>query len=139
MVEVLGVTEKSGRKVPASLLADIVSARYEELFSLVRHELKRSGCDLRISAGMVMTGGGSNIRGAIELAEMCFDMPVRHGFADRISGLTEAAVDPTLATGVGLLLHGFQQQYEGAYGVPSIGSHATGVWTRMKEWFNGNF
>lgn len=139
MIDVLGVSERSGRKISARMLSDIVSARYEELFSLVRRELKRSGCDIRIPAGMVMTGGGSNIRGAIELAETCFEMPVRHGFADRVSGLSEVAMDSTLATGVGLLLHGFQQQYEGTYGMPNLGTHARGVWARMKEWFNGNF
>ncbi len=139
MIEVLSVNERPGRKISAKVLSDVVSARYEELFSLVRNELRRSGFEERVAAGMVMTGGGSNVRGAIELAEMCFEMPVRHGCASQVSGLTEATVNPSMATGVGLLLHGFQQQYEGGYNVIALNDNGKGIWARMKEWFNGNF
>lgn len=139
MIEVLGVSERPGRKISAKVLADVVSARYEELFTLVRNELRRSGFEQRIAAGMVMTGGGSSVQGAIELAEMCFEMPVRHGCAHQVSGLVEATANPSLATGVGLLLHGFQQQYEGGYNVPVLNDNDKGMWARMKAWFHGNF
>lgn len=139
MLEVLSVNERPGRKISAKVLSEVVSARYEELFSLVRNELRRSGFEQRIAAGMVMTGGGSCIQGAIELAELCFEMPVRLGSAHHVSGLVEATVNPSLATGVGLLLHGFQQQYEGGYNVPALNDSGKGMWARMKEWFHGNF
>lgn len=139
MIEVLGVSERPGRKISAKVLADVVSARYEELFTLVRNELRRSGFEQRIAAGMVMTGGGSGVQGAIELAELCFEMPVRHGCAHHVSGLVEATANPSLATGVGLLLHGFQQQYEGGYNVPILSDNDKGMWARMKAWFHGNF
>lgn len=86
-----------------------------------------------------MTGGGSCIKGAIELAEMCFEMPVRQGYVHQISGMVEATANPSLATGVGLLLHGFQQQYEGGYNVAVLNDSSKGVWKRMKAWFHGNF
>ena len=79
------------------------------------------------------------IKGAIELAEMCFEMPVRQGCAHHVSGLAEATANPSLATGVGLLLHGFQQQYEGGYNVPVLSDNSKKMWARMKEWFQGNF
>ena len=139
MIEVLGVNERPGRKISAKALSDVVSARYEELFSLVRNELRRSGFEDLVAAGIVLTGGASNVHGAIELAEMCFEMPVRHGCAHQISGLTEASSNPSLSTGVGLLLHGLQQQYEGGYNMPVLGDSASGMWTRMKKWFHGNF
>lgn len=139
MLEVLSVNERPGRKISAKVLSDVVSARYEELFSLVRNELRRSGFEQRIAAGMVMTGGGSCVKGAIELAELCFEMPVRQGCAHHVSGLVEATANPSMATGVGLLLHGFQQQYEGGYNVPVLSDSSKGIWSRMKEWFNGNF
>ncbi len=138
MIEVLSVNERLDRKVSTKALADVVSARYEELFSLVRNELHRSGFEELIAAGVVLTGGASKVNGAIELAEMCFEMPVRHGCAQQMAGLAEATSNPSLATGVGLLLHGFQQQYEGGYNVPVL-SDRRGMWTRMKKWFNGNF
>ena len=138
MIDVLSVNERMDRKISTKALSDVVSARYEELFSLVRNELRRSGFEDQIAAGIVLTGGASKINGAIELAEMCFEMPVRHGSAQQIAGLAEATANPSLATGVGLLLHGFQQQYEGGYNVPVLGD-SRGMWTRMKKWFNGNF
>ena len=139
MIDVLSVNERPGRKISARALSDVVSARYEELFSLVRNELRRSGFEDLVAAGVVLTGGASMVRGAIELAEMCFEMPVRHGCAHQISGLLEATSDPSLATGVGLLLHGLQQQYEGGYNVPVLSDSASGMWLRMKKWFHGNF
>ena len=139
MIEVLSVNERPGRKISAKALSDVVSARYEELFSLVRNELRRSGFEDLVAAGIVLTGGASNVNGAIELAEMCFEMPVRHGCAHQIAGLSEASSNPSLSTGVGLLLHGLQQQYEGGYNVPVLSDNAIGVWTRMKKWFHGNF
>lgn len=139
MIEVLSVNERPGRKISSKALSDVVSARYEELFSLVRNELRRSGFEDLVAAGIVLTGGASKVNGAIELAEMCFEMPVRHGCAQQIAGLAEATTNPSLATGVGLLLHGFQQQYEGGYNVPVLSDGNSGVWLKMKKWFNGNF
>ena len=107
MFEVASVNDRPGRKISAKALSDVVAARYEELFSLVRNELRRSGFEDRMAAGIVLTGGASNVRGAIELAELCFEMPVRKGCAHYVSGLAEATENPSFATGVGLLLHGF--------------------------------
>lgn len=139
MIDVLSVNERPGRKISARALSDVVSARYEELFSLVQNELRRSGFEDLIAAGVVLTGGASKVHGAIELAELCFEMPVRLGCAEQISGLSEVSSNPSLATSVGLLLYGFQQQYEGGYNVPVLNDGASGMWLRMKQWFHGNF
>ncbi|MCX7117976.1 MAG: cell division protein FtsA [Legionellales bacterium] len=139
MIEVLSVNERPGRKVSAKALSDVVSARYEELYTLIRHELKRSGFEDAIAAGIVLTGGASSVSGAIELAELCFEMPVRHGCVHHISGLTEALSNPSLSTSVGLLLHGLQQQFEGGYNVSVLNESTAGLWMRMKKWFHGNF
>lgn len=138
MIDVSSVSDRTGRKISTKALSDVVSARYEELFTLIRNELHRSGFEDLIAAGIVMTGGASNVKGAIELAELCFEMPVRHGSPQAMNGLADVIENPALATSVGLLLHGFQQQYEGTYHVPTL-NDANGVWTRMKKWFNGNF
>lgn len=139
MLEVASVNDRPGRKISARALADVVSARYEELFSLVREELHRSGFEDRMAAGIVITGGASNVRGAIELAELCFEMPVRKGCAYPISGLGDAADNPSYATAVGLLFHGLKQQYEGGYDMPTMGDNAKNMWSRVREWFQGNF
>lgn len=139
MIEVSSMNDRPGRKIAAKVLSDVVSARYEELFNMVRSELQRSGFADLIAAGIVLTGGASCVNGAIELAEMCFQMPVRHGSAQNLLGLSEVVADPSLATAVGLLLHGYQQQYEGGYNLRPAGDRAEGVWTRMRKWFNVNF
>lgn len=140
MVEVLSVNEHPGRKVSTRMLSEVISARYEELFLLVHNELRRSGFEDLIAAGIVLTGGASNIKGAVELASSCFDMPVRQGCTHRVSGLQEATMNSSLATGVGLMLYGFQQQYTGGYNGPKLSDpNSQSVWARMKQWFHGNF
>ncbi|MDR3441650.1 MAG: cell division protein FtsA [Legionella sp.] len=139
MLEVASVNDRPGRKISARALSDVVSARYEELFTLVRNELRRSGFEDRMAAGIVLTGGAANVHGAIELAELCFEMPVRKGYAQQVSGLAEVTENPSFATSVGLLLHGFQQQYDARYSIPTMNENSRGVWVRMKEWFQGNF
>jgi cell division protein FtsA len=138
MIEVTSVSERLCRKISTKALGDVVSARYEELFELVLNEIRSSGFEDLIGAGIVLTGGGSNVKGAIELAEMSFEMPVRHGAAQQMQGLADAIANPSLATSVGLLLHGYYQQNDGGYTGPLMGD-SSGVWTRMKKWFNGNF
>ncbi|HAF87288.1 MAG: cell division protein FtsA [Legionellaceae bacterium] len=138
MIEVMGVNERPGRKISAKVLSEVVSARYEELFSLVRNELRRSGFEHRIPAGMVITGGGANVQAALELAEICFEMPVRIGLAHGVVGLADEAKNSSLATGVGLLLHGYQQLYEQNYSMPIL-ADSKSVWARMRAWFHGNF
>jgi cell division protein FtsA len=139
MIDVMGINERPGRKISARALSDVVAARYEELFTLVLNEIRRSGFADLIAAGVVLTGGASDVYGGIELAEMCFEMPVRHGCAHGVAGLPEATASSSLATGVGLLLHGFQQQYEGGYNGPVLIDTASNLWSRMKKWFQGNF
>ena len=139
MIEVLSVNERPGRKISAKALAEVVSARYEELFLLIRHELHASGFDELVAAGMVLTGGASNVHGAVELAEMCFEMPVRQGLVPELVGLSDEMMTPSWATGVGLLLHGFHQQVEAGYNGFALRDTANGVWTKMKQWFRGNF
>lgn len=139
MIEVVSMNDRPGRKISSKVLSDVVSARYEELFTLVRNELRRSGFENRIAAGLVITGGGSCVQGAIELAESCFEMPVRHGQPQQVTGLPEAIDNYSLSTSVGLLLHGFQQQYDGGYSVQVLNDNGKNILNRMREWFKGNF
>ncbi len=139
MIDIGGMNERADRKIPSKMLSDVVSARYEELFNMVRSELQRSGYQDLIAAGIVLTGGASTVKGAIDLAELCFQMPVRLGAAENSMGLSSEIVnDPSLATAVGLLLHGFQQQND-SYALRASGGKTDGVWTRMRKWFNVNF
>lgn len=139
MIEVASVNERPGRKISAKVLADVVSARYEELLTLVKNEIRRSGFEPLLAAGIVMTGGASKAKGVIELAELVFEMPVRLGVSQDMKGLPEAKSNPSFATSVGLLLHGYQQLFEGSYTTPTLMDAKKNLFLRMKEWFQGNF
>lgn len=136
-IEVPSVGERPPRRLARQTLAEVVEPRYEELFSLVQAELRRSGFEDMIAAGIVLTGGSAKMEGAIELAEEVFHMPVRLGIPQHVSGLSDVVRNPIHATGVGLLLFGARGIAHG--GERNIGAGVGGVWQRMKEWFQGNF
>jgi cell division protein FtsA len=88
------------------MLNEIVEPRAQELFALVRDELKRAGLDTQIPAGLVLAGGGAKLSGLIELAENMFSLPVRLAAPRGLEGMPEALSQPEYATAVGLLLYG---------------------------------
>ena len=116
----------------------VVEPRYEELLTLVQAELRRSGFEDLIAAGIVLTGGSSKIEGLVELAEEVFHMPVRLGIPQSVIGLVDVVRNPIYATGVGLLLFGHQNRAQRVFDA-NIGRGVRGVWERMKSWFQGNF
>ena len=126
------------RRLARQRLAEVVQPRYEELLLLVQAELRRSGYERLLVAGIVLTGGGSKIDGLIQLAEEIFHVPARLGAPGHVSGLSEMAQGPIYATGVGLLLFGQRQNREGLMQT-HLNEGMQGVWERMKSWFKGNF
>jgi len=137
-IEVPSVGERPPRRLARQTLAEVVEPRYEELLSLIQAELRRSGFENLIAAGIVMTGGSSKMEGVIELAEEIFHMPVRLGSPQYVTGLVDVVRNPIYATGVGLLLFGNQHRNDRG-GDSAVGVNAKGVWERMKNWFKGNF
>lgn len=133
-IEVPSVGDREPRRLSRQILADVVEPRYSELFELVQAEIRRSGFESIIAAGMVITGGGSKMEGVIELAEEVFHMPVRQGMPQHIKGLVDVVKNPIYATGVGLLLYG--KDDEGHHRERSTGSFDS-IWDRMKSWFGG--
>ena len=137
-IEVPSVGERPPRRLARQTLAEVVEPRYEELLTLIQAELRRSGFEDLIAAGIVMTGGSSKMEGVVELAEEIFHMPVRLGSPQYVTGLVDVVRNPIYATGVGLLLFGDQHRSDrGSDSV--VGGSAKGVWERMKNWFKGNF
>ncbi|OGT78835.1 MAG: cell division protein FtsA, partial [Gammaproteobacteria bacterium RIFCSPLOWO2_02_FULL_52_10] len=137
-IEVPSVGDRPSRRLARQTLAEVVQPRYEELFSLVQAELRRSGYEELIAAGVVLTGGSSKMEGAVELAEEIFHMPVRVGIPQFVSGLSDVVKNPIYSTGVGLLLFG-QKQLQNAIPGMNFDSSVKGVWQRMRNWFQGNF
>jgi len=137
-IEVPSVGDRPPRRLARQTLAEVVEPRYEELFALVRDELRRSGFEELIAAGVVLTGGSAKMEGAVELAEEVFHTPVRLGIPQYVEGLVDVVRNPIHATGVGLLLYG----KAAALARADSGSNRGGLFSafeRMKAWFQGNF
>ncbi|MDX1755769.1 MAG: cell division protein FtsA [Marinobacter sp.] len=137
-IKVPSVGDRAPRDLSRQALAEVVEPRYEELFTLVQSELRRSGFEDLIPAGIVITGGSSTMEGVVELAEEIFHMPVRLACPQAVAGMTEVVNNPIYATGVGLLIYGFRQMDLGVE--PVLKSEdAPSLVERMKNWFTGNF
>ncbi len=135
LVEVSGVGDRPGRTLTKRALAEVVGPRYEELFHLVKAELYRSGFEEFIAAGVVLTGGASNVSGSVELAEKIFKLPVRLGHPQYITGNNEVTTNGMYATSTGLLLYGYQQQCEQRKPNVLFGRKIA----RIKNWLCENF
>ena len=134
-IKVPSVGERPPRDLSRQALAEVVEPRYEELFTLVLAELRRSGFEDMLPAGIVLTGGTSKMEGVVELAEEIFHMPVRLGAPQNVSGLRDIVNNPIYSTGVGLLHYGLKQQ--GGHGTESY-EPSDSTWGRIKNWFQRN-
>ncbi len=136
-VQVPGVGERPSRELSRQTLAEVVGPRYEELFTLVLAELRRSGFEDLTASGVVLTGGSAKMEGAVELAEEIFHLPVNLASPSGIAGLTDIVRDPIYATGVGLAMYGHKQETQ-SDGHDRRGDLAGGWYARLKSWLSEN-
>jgi len=132
-IQVPGVGGREPKQISRSVLAAIIEPRVEEILSLTLQEMKKSKFFDLLTAGVVLTGGGSLMQGMVELAEKTFDVPVRTGKPTGISDLEEMASSPIYSTGVGLILYGWEQMKEGK---SSSRLKAKGWFRKMKNIFS---
>ena len=137
-IKVPSVGDRPPRDLSRQALAEVVEPRYDELFTLVQAELRRSGFEDLIPAGIVLTGGTSKMEGVVELAEEIFHMPVRVGLPQTVAGLTDIVRNPIYSTGVGLLQYGATRQEDGPGRGGKVAAKA-GAWTRFRGWLQNNF
>ena len=90
--------------VPRSILKGIIAPRVEETFELLREKIKASGVAIEPGAGIVLTGGASQLAGVRELAIRVFDRPVRLGKPRRVPHLGDAAAGPAFSATAGVIL-----------------------------------
>jgi cell division protein FtsA len=133
-IQVPSVGDRPARGLSRQSLAEVVEPRYDELFTLVQAELRRSGYEDLVAAGIVLTGGTSKMEGVVELAEEIFHMPVRLGSPQNVSGLSDIVNNPIYSTGVGLL-HYAQKQHENGRTV--YRETKPNLWQQIKKWFQG--
>lgn len=136
-IKVPSVGERKDRDLSRQALAEVVEPRYDELFTLIQAELRRSGYEDLIAAGIVLTGGSSKMEGVVELAEEIFHMPVSIGKPGNVTGLSDIVRNPIYATAVGLLQYGAKQIREEVVVPPA--ENMSGMVGKVKSWFLGNY
>ena len=132
-IEVEMVHGEQKQVVPISDLIRIIEPRAQELLSIVHDEIVQRRLESFITTGMVLTGGGSLLKGLEPLAEKILDMPVRIGHPKVPFSIPDSLKSPIYATGYGLLLHTIKKQKENEMSELS-GPLIKKVFNRMKAW-----
>jgi cell division protein FtsA len=134
-ISVPGVGGREQREVSKEVLASIIEPRVEEIFALTLREIQRTEYAEMLGAGIVLTGGVSQMEGIKELAEKVFEMPVKIGVPYGFGGLTEAAKSPAHATGVGLCMFGLEQRNRSKTKRSFAGEDSfVRIFDKMKQW-----
>jgi len=120
-IELPSVGGRESRTLERHTLVDVIEPRYSELLGLVKKELYKlgyaadaDGLKQQLAAGIVITGGGAQIRGLVEVAEQVFDnMQVRIGIPQNVQGLADDISSPAYSTALGLLRYKNDEFSEG--------------------------
>lgn len=104
----LGADE--ARELPREIMARIIEPRMQEILQMVREEVIKSGYIDLLPGGVVLTGGGSQMPGTLDLAEKTLGMPARIGLPQNIGGLKDTVQSPIYTTAVGLVMHAAKAQ-----------------------------
>lgn len=128
---------QGSRKALRSDLLHILGPRAQELLMLVRTHLEETGWINRIPGGLVLTGGGAELTGIVELAQSMFDTPVRKGKPMGVGGLADIVSHPSYATAIGLLLYAAAHPEVGGTGAQGL--QLGQAMDRLKAWFANLF
>ncbi|MEM7677559.1 MAG: cell division protein FtsA [Myxococcota bacterium] len=138
MIEVPSVGGREPRTLSRQILCEIIEARVEEIFQLVRDEIQNTAYQDLLASGVVLTGGTSKLRGIGEVAEDVLGLPVRFGQPSGLGGLKDVVMSPQYATGVGLLQYGAKKLGRSTPRVSPVRS--IGSWgAKMRNWFQEVF
>ncbi|MDB0026958.1 cell division protein FtsA [Flavobacteriales bacterium] len=110
MVSIPGLRGRPPKEIAVKTLSEIIGARYKEIVDLVYHQIKTSGYENKLMTGIVLTGGGSQIRNLKQLVAYVTGKETRIGLPNEHLGAEsfDKVVSPMYATGVGLVLKGFE-------------------------------
>jgi cell division protein FtsA len=134
-IQVPSVGGREPRTMSRKILGEILEPRVEEIFSLIHHEMLRSGYDELVTSGIVVTGGSSLLPGVPEIVEQVFNMPARIGYPTNIGGLKEIVNSPMYATAVGLVLYGAKERKRKKEFRIRDTNIFNRIVSRMKRWF----
>lgn len=140
IVTIPGIRGRAAKEISVKNLSMIIQARIQEIMELVDFEIKHSGVG-NIAGGIVITGGGSQLKHVDQLAEFVTGLDARIGYPNEhlAKGMVEEVKSPIYATGVGLVLRGLAADRvsggdnTGKRTKPS-GEKGGGIFTQIKKW-----
>ena len=98
-----GLSGTRAREVSIGYIAEVLGARAEELFNVIKEMILEKNLQVEITGGFVLTGGGSLMRNLPEMAEYILEKPVKVGYPQAFGGMTSAMQHPKFSTVLGLL------------------------------------
>jgi len=138
-IEVPSVGGRPPRVLSRQILSEIIEPRVEELFSLVKREIIKTGYEEMIASGLVITGGTAAMEGMVEISEEVMGIPSRLGIPGDIGGLVDVVSSPVYATAVGLVRYGFENLTRPSLSAQSEEGLFNKILTRMRRWFGEFF
>ena len=142
IITIPGIAGRPPKEIKKSVLAKIIQARMEEILEIVAIEIKRSGYASQLSAGAVITGGGSLLEGMCPLANEILGMDAKIGLPRGLTGgLVNEVKSPIYSTGVGLVMHALHAKTPQVQASSALGKGASTedivskISARMKTWF----
>ncbi len=105
-ITITGTSGRQTKTVSKKSLAEIIEPRMDEIFRLVKNEIRKSDYLGEYTFGIVLTGGGSQLEHVSDLAQEIFHQPIKIGKPHLIGGVSEKVNSPRYATGVGLINYG---------------------------------
>ena len=110
LIDIAAFGDEGRRTVARREVAEIISARVDEICQMILTEVKRSGYDNLLPAGVVLCGGTAELSGIKAFAREVLQMPVRVGAPRDLEGFTDRVSMPAFATSVGLIEWGWRQR-----------------------------
>ncbi len=128
-IAILPLGESQRQIVPRWQLAEIIEARAEEIFAMIQKEIKRSGYDGLLPAGVVLCGGAAQMPGLQTLGRRVLGLPVRIGEPQELQGLVDTISTPAHAVGIGLINWGVTVDAR-----PQLRRSGHGLGKRFLDW-----
>jgi cell division protein FtsA len=133
IIEVESFVGGKQRTISRTLLHQVIEARVEEIFKILRAEVRRAGYDGLLPAGVVLSGGTALLPGIADVARDVLNMPVRIGTPSGLGGLADTIDSPAYATSVGLVRWGCKRGGATPFLVPQDPGWSR-VYNRFKSW-----
>ena len=141
VVSIPGLRGREPKEIAVKNLTEIIGSRMKEIIDLVYHEIKVSGYENKLMTGVVLTGGGSQLRNLKQLVAYITGKETRIGYPNEhlSSESKDTVVSPMYSTGVGLVLKGFEHSKKKSTNIIKQDENSEnisgGIIDKLKEWF----